>query len=219
MFNAKNKELLNLKDIDTYIFDYGGVVSFHYCEPWQGNLSKILGVSREVVDSLLSETSQWGRAYRLSKISRDFFWEQIIKSTNALNANPEELEFNWANSYQIDQRMLKLAERLKKEKGFQVGIFSNSDQYRHKHIEDKYKLSEKINFIISSHIHGVIKPEIEAYNVALSVADRMKDPHKVLYVDDRERNISPVVNVGMKGYVFSDYENFFLMLKENGIIN
>lgn len=182
--------LHDLKAIDTYVFDYGGVVSFHYCEPWQGNIAKILNVSPKQANALLSESSPQGRSYRLGHTSREEFWATVFKEAGVVAADIAELEHNWANSYQIDQRMLNLMQRLRDELRCTIGILSNSDKYRQEHIESTYGLSEKVDFIISSHRHGVVKPEAEAYRKTLEVASRLETPGKVLYVDDRAGHVA-----------------------------
>lgn len=198
----------DLQDIDTLVFDYGGVVSFHHCEPWQGNLARLLNTTPREVRNLLSETSLWGRDFRLGKMSREQFWGLICEKTGVQNVNIQELEYNWANSYQIDIRMVNLIRELRGKIGLQVGILSNSDLYRRNHIEESYQLSAKVDFNITSCDHGVVKPEKIAYEKMLEVAGRTQEPNRVLYVDDRERNVAPAVALGMKGYVFTDYESF-----------
>lgn len=212
-------EPINLRGVDTFVFDYGGVVSHHYCQPWQGNLSVLLGIAPEEVRKLLSESGDLGRGYRLGHMTRDEFWRLVIEASGAYSVDPAELEYNWAMSYQIDTRMIDLIVKLKNENMAQVGILSNSDAYRQNHNENMYGLSSIFDFIISSHAHKVVKPDKEAYLKVLEVADRRENPGKVLYIDDRERNVIPGQSLGLKGYVYTTYDDFVLMLQRNKIIN
>lgn len=210
--------LRDLKSIDTYVFDYGGVVSSHYCEPWQGNIGKILKVSPKEAKALLSESSPQGRSYRLGHITREEFWTAVFAQAGVADADMAALERNWANSYQIDQRMLELMRRLRNELQFKIGILANSDKYRQEHIENTYGLSEQVDFIISSYRHGVIKPEKEAYLKTLAIAGRLETPESVLYVDDRAGHVASAACLGIQGYVFSAYEQFLESLKEHAIL-
>lgn len=84
IYNAMEKDseqpfLQDLKQIDTYVFDYGGVISFHYCEPWQGNIGKILKVGPKQAKAFLSESSPQGRSYRLGHISREEFLATVFE--------------------------------------------------------------------------------------------------------------------------------------------
>jgi len=215
----KAGEPLNLGLVDTYVFDYGGVVSFHYCEPWQSNLSNLLNVTPEKARSLLSESGELGRNYRLGKMTRDQFWNLVIEQAGATDVDASALELNWAMSYQVDNRMLDLISRLRNERGIKVGLLSNSDEYRQNHNEKMYRLSQQFDFMISSHTHRVVKPEKDAYIKMLQVANKALSPGKVLYVDDRAKNVTPGIEIGVQGYVFSNYENFVNLLKENDILN
>lgn len=213
------REPLGLSEVDTYVFDYGGVVSFHYCEPWQGNISRLLHVDPKMADELLSETSPQGNAYRQGKMTRDAFWQEVIRLAGANGVSASKLEENWAHSYQIDQRMLDMIARLRSERGFQVGVMMNTDVYRHNHIEQEYQLSSKVDFIISSFQTGVTKPSPEAYRLVFSSANRLATPWKVIYVDDKQRNIVPCLSFGMKGYTFMSYEDLRDMLQNESVLN
>lgn len=208
----------DIHEIDTCVFDYGGVVSFHYCEPWQSNIGKILGLSTEQADALLSENSVQGRNYRLGLISREEFWSMVFEKARLPTANILELEHNWANSYQIDQRMLDIIQQLRNERKYKIGILSNCDKYRHAHIENTYGLSQKVDYIISSHQYGIIKPEKAAYLKTLEITGRSEVPEKVLYVDDRAGHVATATTLGLQGYVFSTYEQFFKLLKDYSIL-
>lgn len=211
-------QLINLQEVDTYLFDYGGVVSFHYCEPWQGNLSSLLEVDPVRVRELLSETSEQGKGYRLGTMSREQFWNEVIRLAGVEEVDMAQLEDNWARSYQIDTRMLSIIGILRKL-GKQVGVVMNTDAYRFSHIEKEYQLSTLVDFVISSCKHGVVKPEKEAYVCALKIVNREYTPEKVVYFDDRERNISPCLDIGMKGIVFTDFESFKNLLIKGGVIS
>ncbi len=210
-------EQLNLSDVDTYLFDYGGVMSFHYCEPWQGNLSLLLKVEPKRVRELLSETSEQGKGYRLGVMSRENFWDVVMKLAGVNNVSISELEDNWARSYQIDERMLALVDMLQKS-GKRVGVMMNTDIFRYEHIEREYGLSSKVDFLISSNLHGIVKPDKEAYLQALRLVGREEMPGKVIYFDDRERNIKPCFEVGMKGMVFTNFESLKKILISQGVI-
>lgn len=211
-------QLMNLQEVDTYLFDYGGVVSFHYCEPWQGNLSFLLKVEPKRVRELLSETSEHGKEYRLGNMNRKQFWNEVMKLAGIKELDISQLEDNWARSYQIDTRMLSVIDTLRKL-GKQVGVVMNTDAYRFAHIEKEYQLSTLVDFVISSCKHGVVKPEKEAYLFALRIVNREHSPEKVVYFDDRERNIIPCLNIGMKGGVFIDFESFKNLLINEGVIS
>lgn len=208
----------NLDEIETFLFDYGGVVAFHYCEPWQGNLSKLLKVSPARVRELLSETSEQGKNYRLGEVSREQFWSEVMALAGSGKVDMSALEENWARSYQLDQRMLLVMDNLKKARK-EIGIMMNTDAHRHAHIEKEYALSKKVDVIISSCTHKVIKPDKNAYVCALQAFNKEQSPHKVAYFDDRERNVAPCSELGMQGILFKDFDSFFSYLQTSKVFS
>ena len=52
----------------------------------------------------------------------------------------------------------------------------------------------------------------------LILANKVSTPGRVLYVDDREKNVKPGQELGIQGYVFSNFEAFTLLLNSNGIL-
>lgn len=202
---------IDVSQADTYLFDYGGVVAFHYCEPWQSNLSGLLNVTPQRVRELLSETFIQGKEYRLGTMTREQFWNEIMLLAGVKGIDMHALEDNWARSYQIDQRMLQIIDALRKA-GNRVGIMMNTDEYRHTHIEREYALSDKVDCVVSSWIHKVVKPDQAAYQCALKLFQRENCQQKVIYFDDRERNVLPCSQLGMQGAVFADFESFQSLL-------
>ena len=75
-----------------------------------------------------------------------------------------------------------------------------------------------IDFLVSSFIHSVTKPDLEAYTTVLRLANRLDQPERVLYVDDREKNILPSLQLGMQGYVYSSFEAFNSYLQINDVL-
>ncbi len=151
-------------------------------------------------------------------MTRDQFWNLVIEQAGTSDVDASALEFNWAMSYQVDHRMLGLISRLRNERGFKVGLLSNSDEYRQNHNEKMYALSQQFDFMISSHTHRVVKPEKDAYMKMLQVANKVGAPGKVIYIDDREKNVKPGQELGIQGYVFSNFEAFTLLLNINGVL-
>lgn len=207
----------NFDEIETFLFDYGGVVAFHYCEPWHGNLSELLKVSPTRVRQLLSETSEQGKNYRLGEITREQFWSEVMDLAGSGRVDISALEENWARSYQLDQRMLPVFKHLKNARK-EIGIIMNTDMHRHTHIENEYALSSRVDVVISSCIHKVVKPEKDAYLCALRAFNKEESPHKVAYFDDRERNIAPCSELGMQGILFKDFDSFFTHLQTSKVL-
>lgn len=199
--------------IDTLILDYGGVVADHYCEPFQGRLASVLGVSRQKARELVSERSSAGRLYRLDKIEKFQFWRQVMIDAKARGLDENLLQELWAKTYIINSSVLSLIQYLKSTLGVQIGIIMNEDKWRYKYVLDTYSLDTETSFITVSFKVGSLKPEKKIYEIALAQAGRINNPEKVLYVDDRHTHVEAAMKCGMKGHTFINAGELSLFLE------
>lgn len=186
--------------IDTLIFDYGGVVADHYCEPYQGRLAAALGTTREHARELVSERSPHGRAYRLNQLSKSEFWGEVVRLAEVKGANDDELQQLWAETYIPNVAVLSLLNYLRDEVAAQTGIVMNEDYWRYEYIENTYALKERVSLVVASFEIGAVKPDKAFYEAILARARRTVAPERVLYFDDRQTHVDAAVACGMRGY-------------------
>lgn len=200
--------------VDTLIFDYGGVVADHYCEPYQGRLAAALGTTREHSRELLSERSRHGRAYRLNQISKSEFWEEVFRLADVKGVNEDELQQLWAQTYIPNAAVLSLLNYLKVEVGALTGVVMNEDRGRYEYIEKTYALKERVDMILVSFEIGLVKPDKAIYETILSRAHRIDAPHQVLYIDDRQTHVDAAVACGMQGYCYKNAGDLAMFLSD-----
>lgn len=179
----------------TVILDYGGVLADHYVDPWWSDLLERLDAPSEVVDQLLHETSAHGAAYRRGDCTAREFWDEVTRGRGVV-ASHEELALLWAASYIPNPEALAVVDGLRAA-GVRVGVFMNSDEYRHRYIEDTYHLSDRMDFVGSSNMFGATKPDRVAFE---RLATHFGfDPTRALYVDDKTSNAEASEAAGMRG--------------------
>lgn len=208
---------INRLGVDTILFDYGGVVGTHRVQPYWNQLSALLESDPKTTNKYMLETSPHGIAWRLGNITMEQFWDEVQRQAGVSGKDPRELMDNWSMSYAMDPRMMELSEKLR-ERGYKTGILMNSDEERYKYIQETYHVEENYDYIISSNIHKVTKPDPEAYEVAKQVVGRTENPSAVLYMDDRKSNADVAVQQGMQGYTFVSYEKTVDWLINNGLL-
>lgn len=204
--------------VDTLIFDYGGVVADHYCEPYQGRLAAALGTTRERARELVSECSPHGRAYRLNQISQSEFWEEVLSLANVKEANKDELQQLWAETYIPNAAVLSLLNYLGNEIGAQTGIVMNEDLGRYEYIEATYALKSRVSLVMASFEIGAIKPEKAFYEAVLLRAGRTRAPERALYVDDRQTHVDAAITCGMQGYRYENAGELGVFLSKGKIL-
>ena len=194
--NQLDQEIKSLSEleIDTVVFDYGGVFADHYCYPYFENFANELGVDTHQANLLVSEKSEHGKKYRLNQISRDEFWRIVIAGGNNPNANIDKLEAQWEQSYQPDPRMLSVAYKLKKA-GKKVALLMNTDQRRLKYIKSNPTIVKHVDTIFTSCEIGLIKPDKEIYSEVIK--SLRVSPKDIVYLDDRSSHTHSAGELGI----------------------
>lgn len=197
------------KTVDTIVLDYGGVYSHHYLDPWWSELIVALDTDTKTVDGLLHETSSHGGAYRRGEISGHEFWSEVTRN-NPSSASFDQLAYLWAASYVPDPEFVDLCANLRSQ-DMTVGLFMNSDEHRTKYIEETYRLSDSLDFVVSSSHTGFIKPTREAYEGLLERIGVAAD--RVMYVDDKPVNAEACIPVGIHGVTFTELDQLKVDIK------
>jgi FMN phosphatase YigB (HAD superfamily) len=189
--------------IDTIMFDYGGVVSDHYCEPFQTQMAEIFGTTHAEARKLVSESSPHGRAYRLGQMSKEEFWAQV-KKLSGKGFDDDELQLLWAKTYIINVAMVSMLQFLKEKKSIQVGIALNDDYARWQYIVETYKPETFSTVNVVSCEIGALKPEQVFYEKMLIMCGRRDMPDRVLCVDDRQTHVDAAISAGLQGYLYTN---------------
>lgn len=185
------------------ILDYGGVVADHYCEPATSRLAETLGVDRMVLESLVSERSLHGRAFRLDQISPEQFWRAIdnLRPRGAPAFSWDEAQRLWAESYVPNTDVLAIMQQAR-QSGWSIGVFSNMDRWRTRHVSGLLDWSVYCDAFICSSEIGSMKPERDAYLAAVTRLGCRRSPNGVVFVDDRVEHVSAAIAAGCQGLLF-----------------
>ena len=203
-------------EIDILAVDYGGVLAHHYCEPYQSELSKILGVDDVTTKKLLSEKSEHGKAYRLDKISKEEFWNKVKSLAQCKNnVDNDQLQLLWAKTYILDLRVYQLLQNIKEQTTIKICLYTNSDRLRMNYAIKIYGLESLFDVIFSSWENGVIKPEQSSFSKLKQLFDLTSKPERIFYIDDRVSTIEAAKNEGIYGYVYKDYESLSSFIYQN----
>jgi putative hydrolase of the HAD superfamily len=195
------------------LFDYGGVIADHYCEPATSLLAELLGVTRKESLELVSERVDAGIDFRLSRITKAEFWNRIREKVPNKNFSDNEAQELWASSYIPNQAMLNLLNYVRCTYGIHTAILMNEDVDRFEHVQGLTDWSKHVDFFVSSHETGFLKPQKEAY---LAAAERWGvNVDQILYIDDRAGHVEAAQALGMKGHTFQNHgELWKRLLKE-----
>lgn len=175
--------------IDTVFFDWGGVVADDPGDDFLGQLLKDIGATDEQVATIFQTYMQ---RFMRGQITEDEYWQEIKGKFNLLIPNTISDEFMKWSGLVANQDILDLVSELR-ESGLKVAILSNV-------IEPTYNVLASAGYyslfdeVIASCKVGYAKPELEIYQLSLDRLATTAD--RSLFVDDKQRNLDPALQMG-----------------------
>ena len=163
---------------------------------------------REAIESIVGQSgpdfwaNYWSnrRAYDRADLTVEKYWTAVLgarPTPTVLDAIVEADAASWVHPNRFS---LSGASRAA-ERGFRLAIFSNAPVEIAKAVDSRDWLAEFSPRIFSCDLRAV-KPEPAAY---LAVLEALKaDPAEVVFLDDREENVSAAKEVGIRAEVFTD---------------
>ena len=194
--------------INTFIFDCYGVV----CDPVLGGWYKENMLKRGLADENLKNIFE---EYDLGKISEDDVLSYFLKY-DGVTSTREELRKDIDSYLKLDVKLADVILKLK-NKGFKTMLLSNSNYAFFKRmVYPTYPQFKNLfnKIIISSEI-GMTKPGKDIYLYALDkIASK---PEESLFIDDSQTNVDSAVNLGINGFLYTNFESFLNYIKTLGI--
>lgn len=204
------ESLINM--IKAVIFDLGGVVFTSGTKKFSEHLAKKYEVDIEKAKAILDK-SDIGNAYRTGKISRDEFWDAVKKELQ-LEEHTDILEQKWIDVYVVIEETKEIVQLLAKQ--YKVYFLSDNVKERVEAIDKKYNFKSWFHGGISSHEVGIRKPHPDIYTIALEQTGFL--PEEVLFVDDKENNLTPAKDLGIQILLFETPEKLSHDLQQLGLL-
>jgi putative hydrolase of the HAD superfamily len=187
------------------IFDFGGVICFHPDPPRWKRAAEIANLPVE----------EFMRAFWANRIEYDAgrwtpaeYWHSVaqIAGTHFPDSELPALirrEIELWNNY--DSRVLRWTRQLRAV-GVRTAILSNLPQPLGEELRGTPGFLEHFDHVTFSYELGVVKPQPEIYRHAfegLGIA-----PAEALFLDDRQDNVDGSCAVGLRGEVYTTWEDF-----------
>jgi epoxide hydrolase-like predicted phosphatase len=176
--------------IKAVIFDYGGVMRLSHDDTIK--IAKTYGISRQ---DFLEKAMPFLDLFRLGLMSENNFWKKVsfVLGKN-VPKNSKELWREDTKVMSLYPAMVDFVKQLRKKK-IKTAVLSNTIK-PHVEITKKkggYKYFDKV--ILSCEV-GLVKPDPKIY--LLAVKKLKVKPNQCIYIDDKELNLEPAHNLGMK---------------------
>ena len=185
----KRKKIERKDEIDTVIFDIGGVLVS------DGGRRPRLFAKYNLI--LPEEYKLWD-AYKTGKLTEKEYWMQTLKGTY-LEGKEKELAQEMRDVFAQAKPgpAVPFVSRVKNA-GYQTAILSNHSSEWGRITLGTVNVSQYCNPILISAEIKLAKPDPKIYEYTLRAVNKTKTPEKCLFIDDLERNTSIAREMGIK---------------------
>lgn len=176
-----------------------------------------LGIPEEDVKYVLDQSPEMLQ-FVLGKISEQMFWD-FVRSYFQKDLSDKEFTQLWIKDYSIDEDVKGLVRAVRKF-GIKTCICSNNNPSRVNALQNKFHFFEDFNVRIFSYEVGHVKPSpelpgTEIYEILIEKAG--VKPDELVYADDNPARIKGADTLGIKTFVYENFDQFKASLNKLGI--
>ncbi len=188
--------------IKAVLFDFGGVMKDAH--PLAMDISKMVGLTEEEFESLKEARSKISVLGEKGLISDQEYWQELSKIIGKpVPDNAVEMATNfYRETFVFHQEMFDLVGKLKGQ-GIKTGVLSNIYKFEADVIREKGGY-DGFEPVILSYEVGLAKPELDIYRLAVEKTGAK--PEECIFVDDKEKNLEPAKELGIRTVLFKNPE-------------
>ena len=109
------------------------------------------------------------------------------------------------NRWILNEKLLNFI-REERQNGSKIAVLSNVAQYSFNQFFSEEEQAELFDEVVLSGNEGVSKPDARIFEIA---CERLgENPENCVFVDDSPENVIVAKNLGMRGIVYADFEEF-----------
>lgn len=199
-------------NIDTVLFDYGGVLAE------EGFREGLMAIARHHGLPALEffETAAdavYDSGYLLGKSDERAYW-RLVKSRTGIEDSDERMRGEIMKRFVLRHSMIETV-RAVRNKGYRVGILSDQTDWLDE-LDARDDFFKEFGFIFNSYYLGLGKRHVEIFPL---VAGKLGiRPENILFIDDNEGHISRAVSQGYRTILYRDGDGFLLDMERIGLL-
>ncbi|HUH66100.1 MAG TPA: HAD family phosphatase [Syntrophales bacterium] len=140
--------------------------------------------------------------YEEGKLSLDEYLYRIVFYEKR-SFTPEGFKAFMFSQSQPFPEMIDLIRELKSKYGLKVAAVSNEGREITEYRIKTFRLTDFVDFFVSSCFVHYRKPDADIYRIALDIAQA--EPEQVVYIEDRDMFVAIANELGIRGVVHRDY--------------
>ena len=186
--------------ITTLFLDLGGVLLTNGWDRHSRELAaKTFNLDRTEMDERHHLTFD---TYEVGKLTLDQYLSRVIFYEKRDFTRDEFREFMFGQSKSFPE-MINLIRELKQRYKLKIAVVNNEGRELNERRIQTFRLTEFVDFFISSCIVHVRKPDEDIYRIALDIAH--VEPGHVAYLDDRLMFVQIAESLGIRGVHHTNY--------------
>lgn len=186
--------------ITTLFLDLGGVLLTNGWDRHSRELAaKTFNLDRKEMDERHHLTFD---TYEVGKLTLDQYLSRVIFYEKRDFTRDQFREFMFGQSKSFPE-MISLIRELKQQYKLKIAVVNNEGRELNERRIQTFRLTEFVDFFISSCIVHVRKPDEDIYRIALDIAH--VEPEHVAYLDDRLMFVQVAESLGIRGVHHTNY--------------
>jgi glucose-1-phosphatase len=164
-------------------------------------LAAKFGITRMELEELVFG-GESGTHAQLGLIDNKQHWEHIQRALQLSQTELSDFQFTFWGADYLDEPLVAYIRNLRTR--YKIGLLSNNFPNLRKLITDTWKIADAFDEMIISAEIGVLKPEAQAYQIAMDKLD--VQAAETIFIDDFEHNLAGARAVGIQTILFRSSE-------------
>ncbi len=197
--------------VEAIVSDVGGVIVRDDFQSFFARFESKIGMSAEDFYALTVGSEEW-KLYNKDFISEEELWGRLVPNLRVGDEVARDLR-RWRTMLIPIPETIRILEGVRRH--HPLYCLSNVDRRTTHYLQEKYRIYEIFDGTILSWEVRMRKPEIGIYELVIGRFNLTAE--RVLYIDDKERNLIPAREVGFQTILYQSPEDLEVKLVKHGV--
>ncbi|MFQ5841861.1 MAG: HAD family hydrolase [Thermodesulfobacteriota bacterium] len=197
--------------VEAIVSDVGGVIVRDDFKTFFAQFEGKIGMSAEAFYAVTVGSEEW-KLYNKDFITEEEMWRRLAPKLRVEDEVSRELR-QWRKMLIPIPETIRILERVRRR--YPLYCLSNVDKTTTHYLQERYRIYDIFDGTILSWETGMRKPEMGIYELVIRCFNLT--PERVLFIDDKERNLIPAREVGFQTILFQSAEDLEVKLLNHGV--